>query len=134
MEAQREPAWLLKMKAASYWHSLTGKEVIIFLKQLLRCCPGFIVLVWDNHPIHKRKLVQEFLAAQPRLIVYHFPTAAPELNPAEYIWAQISEHTAGIAPRNHKELRAIVMAGVARTRRSQRRFLSCPLATHLNWL
>jgi transposase len=123
-----------KLSLRSYWHSLTGKEVITFLKQLLRCTSGFILLVWDNHSIHKRKIVQEFLATQERLIVYWFPTAAPELNPAEYIWTQVSEYTAGTAPHNRTELQTNVTAGIARTRRSQKRLRSCLLATHLDWL
>jgi len=123
-----------KLSIRSYWHSLTGKEVIAFLKQLLRCTSGYILLVWDNHPIHKRKIVQEFLETQERLIVYWFPTAAPELNPAEYIWTQVSEYTAGTAPHNRAELHANVMAGVSRTRCSQKRLHSCLPATRLEWL
>jgi transposase len=123
-----------KLSMRSYWHSLTGKEVIVFLKQLLRCTSGYIILVWDNHSIHKRKIVQEFLATQERLIVYWFPTAAPELNPAEYVWTQVSEYTAGTAPHNRAELHANVKAGIARTRRSQRRLHSCLPATHLEWI
>lgn len=123
----------LKLSIRSYWHSLTGKEVITFLKQLLRCTSGYIILVWDNHPIHKRKSVQEFLALHQRLIVYWFPKAAPELNPAEYIWAQISEYTAGTAPHNRAELQTNVMAGISRTRYSQKRLRSCLPATRLDW-
>lgn len=123
-----------KLSLRSYWHSLTGKETIEFLKQLLRCTSDTIILVWDNHPIHKRKMVEEFLATQERLIVYHFPTAAPELNPAEYIWAQLSEYTAGTAPHNRAELQANLRAGIARTRQSQKRLQSCLLATHLDWI
>ena len=123
-----------KLSLRSYWHSLTGKETIEFLKQLLHCTSGNVILVWDNHSIHKRKMVQEFLATQERLIVYHFPTAAPELNPAEYIWSQVSEYTAGTAPHNRAELQANVRAGIARTRHSQKRLHSCLLATHLDWI
>lgn len=125
---------LFKLSLRSYWHSLTGKETIEFLKQLLRCTSGYIILVWDNHSIHKRKIVQEFLATHKRLIVYWFPTAAPELNPAEYIWAQVSEYTAGTAPHTRTELQTNVRAGIARTRHSQKRLHSCLLATHLDWL
>jgi transposase len=123
-----------RLSLRSYWHSLTGKEVIAFLKQVLSCTTGYIILVWDNHPIHKRKIVQDFLAAQERLLVYWFPTAAPELNPAEYVWTQVSEYTAGTAPHHRAELHTNVLAGVARTRRSQKRLHSCLTATHLEWI
>src|SRR3989442_9886431 len=50
-----------------------------------------------------------------------FPTGAPELNPTEYIWSQLSEYTASTAPRNAAELGQNTRTGIARTRRSQSR-------------
>jgi transposase len=124
----------IKLTTKSYWHSLTGDEVISFLKQILRTIPGTIVLVWDNHPIHKRQKVQEFLATQGRLHVFHFPICAPELNPVEFVWNQVSEHTAGTAPHDKEELQSNVFAGIARTRSSQKRLRACFLGTRLDWL
>ena len=123
----------IRLSLQSYWHSLTGKEVIAFLQQILRCVPGPIVLVWDRHPIHKRKIVQEFLAKHKRLQAFYFPVAAPELNPVEFVWTQISEYTAGTAPHNHDELKTNVLAGIARTRNSQKRLQACLLGSRLNW-
>lgn len=125
---------VIRLSVQSYWHSLTGKEVIAFLQQLLALVPGPIVLVWDRHPIHTRKLVTDFLAEQPRLYVEWFPVAAPELNPVEYVWTQVSEYHAGTVPHDRLELQATVLAGIARTRKSQRRLRACFLATHLDWI
>ena len=124
----------LHLSVKSYDHSLTGKEVIAFLKQLLQLVPSHLVLVWDRHPIHERKMVQDFIASQERLHVYHFPVAAPELNPVEFVWTQVSEYTAGTAPHNRLELQANLFSAIARTRNSQKRLLACLLATHLHWL
>lgn len=123
-----------KLSVQSYWRNITGKEMIRYLKHLLNIFTGNIVLVWDNHPIHKRKMVQEFIAAQSRLTVFHFPTVAPELNPAEYLWTQVSEYYAGRAPHDRSELQQYVMNAIARTRHSQRRLHACLLATRLDWL
>ncbi len=112
---------------------MTGTEVIAFLKHLLRRIPGPIVIVWDKHPIHGREGVKDFLAGHPRLQVYAFPTAAPELNPTEFVWTQVTEYTASSAPRNGAELRANVMAGVARTRHSTRRLWACVFGSDLPW-
>jgi putative transposase len=71
--------------------SLTGQQIISFLESLLCQVHGPIVLVWDNHPIHKRKLVQLFIAEHPRLHLFPFPAYAPELNPAEGIWLHSSQ-------------------------------------------
>ena len=117
----------------SYGDTLTGKEVVAFLEHLLRCVPGSIVMVWDKHPIHGRRIVKDFLAAHPRLHVYDFPTAAPELTPTEFVWTQVTEYTGGSAPHNGLELRIMVMAGVARTRRSSRRLWAAVFASDLPW-
>lgn len=122
------------LSVRSYWHSLTGKEVIAFFRQLLRIVPGHLVLVIDRHPIHKRRMVQEFIAEQKRLHVFSFPVAAPELNPVEYVWTQVNEYTAGTAPHNRDELQANVQAGVARTRNSKKRLLACLHKSQVKWI
>ena len=123
----------IKLTTHSYRHSLCGEQVVAFLKQLLRIVPGEIVLVWDNHPIHKRHLVQDFIAQNPRLHVYRFPTCAPELNPVEFVWAQVSEYTANFAPHNMTELCTRIENGVARTRNSAKRLAACLAGCELSW-
>ena len=56
----------IRLSIKSYWHSITGDEVITFLKQFLRLVRGYIVLVWNRHPIHKRKAVQNFIKKHDR--------------------------------------------------------------------
>lgn len=124
----------IRVSIQSHWHNLTGVEVVAFLHQILHLVSGPLVLVWDRHAIHKRKLVQEFLAAQKRLQMFYFPVAAPELNPTEFVWTQISEYTAGTAPHNRQELQGNILAAVARTRRSQKRLHACLLGSRLDWI
>lgn len=124
----------IRLSICSYWHSLTGKEIIRFLRQVLHLVSGSIVLVWDRHPIHKRKAVQDFLATHKRLHMFYFPVAAPELNPAEFIWTQTAEYTAGTAPHNAKELQTKVFSAIARIRASQKRLRACLLGSRLDWL
>lgn len=123
----------LQLSIRSFTHTLTGVQVVAFLKQLLRTVRGEIVFVWDNHPIHQRKLVEEFLENEPRLHVDWFPTCAPELNPAEFIWTQLKEHTASTAPHNLFELRPNILSGVAKIRRSPSRLQYCLSASDLSW-
>ena len=95
------------LSVKSYWDTLTGDKVITFLKQILHLVHRHIVLVWDRHPIHRRALVKEFIQTHKRLHVFEFPVAAPEHNPAEYIWTQTKEYTAGTAPHdntNYKQM------------------------------
>ncbi len=123
----------IKLHIHSYRHSITGDEVVAFLEHLLRRIAGPIVLIWDKHPIHRRRKVQDFLARHPRLHVYEFPTSAPELNPTEGVWTQVSEYTASTAPHNGQELQANVLAGIARTRASPARLWACIFGSDLSW-
>jgi putative transposase len=123
----------IKLHLQSYRESISGDEVIRFLRHLLRHVKGPIVLVWDKHPIHRRRKVQDFLEQHPRLHVYEFPTSAPELDPTEFVWTQVTEYTASTAPHNGIELRANVLAGVARTRSSPTRLWACIFASDLPW-
>lgn len=124
----------IRLSIKSYWDTLTGEKVIAFLKQLLRLVRGHLVLVWDRHPIHRRALVKQFIASQKRLHVFEFPVAAPELNPAEYIWTQTKEYIAGTAPHDKDELQTNVFAGISRTRISQKRLSACLRNSKVAWL
>lgn len=123
----------IKLMTRSYRRSLCGEQVVAFLEQLLRTVQGEIVLVWDNHPIHKRQLVQDFIAQHPRLHVYCFPTCAPELNPVEFVWTQLSEYSANFAPHNMTELCTRISNGIARTRNSIWRLAACLAGCDLSW-
>jgi transposase len=123
----------IKLHIQSHRRSIRGDEVIQFLTQLLRHIKGPIVMVWDRHPIHRRRKVKDVLARHSRLHVYEFPISAPELNPTEFVWTQLSESTASTAPHNGAELHANVFAGIARTRRSQNRLWACIYASDLPW-
>lgn len=122
-----------KLHVHAHRASITGEQVVTFLMDLWRKVCGPVVLVWDKHPIHRRRTVKAFLARHPRIHVYEFPTSAPELNPVEFLWAQVKESTANTAPHNGAELRRNVSAGIARTRRSQKRLWACIFASDLPW-
>lgn len=121
------------MHLHSHRKPISGDHVVLFLEYLAQVIPGPIVMVGDKHPIHRRRKVKAWLARHPRIHVYEFPTSAPELNPTELVWTQISEATASTAPHNGAELRANVYAGIARTRRSQNRLWACIFASELPW-
>jgi putative transposase len=111
----------IKLITRAHRRSLRGEEVIAFLSLLLRRFVGPVVLIWDQHPIHQRRLVQIFIERYPRLHVYELPTSAPELNPVEWVWQQVDDVLANTAPRDRHELRANVNRAMARVKRSPRR-------------
>jgi len=106
--------------------NLTGIEVLDFLRQLRRHLRRPIVLLWDGGPIHRRKIVQDYIARnRHRLHVYRFPAYAPELNPDEYVWTQSKARLANDAPNDVEELNADLRAALTRIGNSQSLLWAC---------
>lgn len=93
-----------------------------FLKQLLLQHPRRkIIIIEDSAPVHKAKLVSNFIARySKRLAVYRIPAYSPELNPDEHVWGYLK----GFKLKSHQaqtkqELRKLVlrkMQGIQRKR------------------
>lgn len=68
-----------------------GADVVRFLKHLLAHLPGKLLVVWDGSPIHRARVVQDFLAAgaAARLRLERLPAYAPDLNPDEGVWRHL---------------------------------------------
>lgn len=56
-------------------------DAVRFLKHALRQIPGKLLVIWDGSPIHRSKVVKEFLksGAASRLQLERLPGYAPEL-------------------------------------------------------
>ena len=83
------------------WHSTDhdrklATNFLAFLQHLAACYPtGPLYFVLDSAPTHTAKLVQRWLATQPRLHVLWLPKyAAHEHNPVERIWGLMKEKVA----------------------------------------
>ncbi|MFQ6030721.1 MAG: transposase, partial [Dehalococcoidia bacterium] len=65
-----------------------GADVVGFLKHLAWHIPGKMLVLWDGAPIHRSRVVKEYLSsgAARRIHLEQLPGYAPELNPAEGIW------------------------------------------------
>lgn len=113
--------------------NITGVEVVQFLRHLLRYLRGPVVLLWDGGPIHKRKIVRDFLQRRPRLHVSAFPAYAPELNPDEFVWTKAKRALSNSAPKDLCELKHHLGRSTQRLQRSQRLLWSCLRASGLPW-
>lgn len=62
--------------------------IIGFLDQLQEQIADPMVLVWDGAPIHRSRMLKQYLAegAASRIHLERLPGYAPELNPDEGIW------------------------------------------------
>ena len=93
-------------------HAITSAEATAFLRHLLRHIPGKLLILWDGAPIHRSRVVKQFLheEAGGRLHLERVPGYAPELDPQEGIWRHLK----------YVELRTLCCADLAETRRALR--------------
>ena len=100
-------------------HTVKSEDVLDFLRSLRRHIPGPVTLVWDNLPVHRSKLVRQYLQAQHQwLRVEWLPAYAPELNPVEDVWANLEgRELANFGPDNMAELHGQITKGARRIRR-----------------
>lgn len=69
-------------------HSYKGPDVVRFLQVLTREIPGKLLVIWDGAPIHRSRVVKDFLrkGGARRIHLEQLPAYAPELNPQEGVW------------------------------------------------
>ncbi len=108
--------------------SLNSEDVVAFLEHLLREIPGRLVMIWDGAPIHRSQVIKAFLAngAAPRLHVERLPAYAPELNPGEGLWQQLTGvELRNVCCFNIPHLRHELRDAVKRVRRKPRILQGC---------
>jgi transposase len=79
-------------------HAMHSDDVVACLEHLLREVPGRMLIIWDGSPIHRSQVMKAFLTngAAARLHLERLPAYAPELNPDEGVWQQLT----GVELRN----------------------------------
>lgn len=107
--------------------SIKSPQVIGFLKALRRHVKGRLLVIWDGAAIHRSRLVGDYLASTGgRLEVARLPAYAPELNPAEYLWAHLKEHEiANLITREAWQLNHHATAALRRMRRRPKIIRAC---------
>jgi len=93
--------------------------VVRGLRSLRRHLSGAVILLWDGLPAHRSAHTRRHVQAQHRwLHVERLPAYAPELNPVEAMWANLSaRELANLCPETLDELSTHVQRGVRRIRR-----------------
>ena len=95
---------------------IDGPGVVAALEHIGRQVGGIWILIWDRAPIHRSKVVRNYLAQHPEIIEEQLPPYAPEINPEEYCHGNVKEHLKNATPASREELRAMVDQGFARLR------------------
>lgn len=69
---------------------MNQRTTATFLEYLLALYPDRrILLLVDRASWHQGKPVEALLAQHPRLELFYLPTACPDLNPQEHVWAAV---------------------------------------------
>jgi len=103
-----------------FTESFRGPVLVDFLHRLVRDLPGRKVhLILDGHPVHRARLVSEWVAQRPTRIELHFlPGYSPELNPVESLNHDVKANAAGRGrARSVVELTRALRAYVRRRQR-----------------
>lgn len=109
-------------------HAYRAEQVVAFLRLLLRKIPGKLLVIWDGSPIHRAKVIKEFLAAgaAQRLHLERLPGYAPELNPQEGVWNLLKRHELkNLCCPNLSYLRSALVRAKERLRHRKPTLQSC---------
>jgi len=105
-----------------------GEDVVRFLRHALCQIPGKLLIVWDGSPIHRAKVIKEFLAdgAAVRVQLEQLPGYAPDLNPDEGIWKHLKYvELKNVCRRSLSELRVELRRAKERLRHKKHVILGC---------
>jgi len=105
----------------------TDQALIGFLRHLHRAFRGQrVLLLWDGLPSHRSATMRAYLAEQRKwLRVERLPAYAPELNPAEGVWANLKNgELANRCEASIEVMQAAARAGMRRMRSSQQLLFS----------
>ena len=101
--------------------NVTVDNLIPFLRQLRVHLPRGFILLWDRLASHKAIRMQLFLDRQKKIHAEFFPPYAPELNPAEGLWAYLKMNPlANLAPHDAAELSRFARSSTQRAQGNAR--------------
>jgi transposase len=108
--------------------SFKSQDVVRFLRHLLGQIPGKLLVIWDGSPIHRGRVVKDFLSsgASRRLKLEQLPGYAPDLNPDEGIWKHLKYvELKNVCCRNLSELKVELRKAKERLRHKRDVILGC---------
>jgi len=81
--------------------TVNAAKICDFLKRLMHGHENKVFLIWDGHPTHKSKSVNNCIATfNGRLETFLLPSYSPDLNPIEQLWNHTKNNGVGRQPVN----------------------------------
>ncbi len=103
----------------------------MFLRELLRHLRGPVIVLLDNSSTHQGKPLQQLLGQHSRLLIEHFPSYAPELNPDEGVWSLAKRVLANSCPNDLEDLIEDVIRSINGIGSSTQKLRGCIVQSEL---
>lgn len=95
--------------------SVTATTFKEFLTRLMVGASKPIFLIVDGHPIHKSKLVKEYVASlDGQLTLFYLPPYAPQLNPDEQVWAHVKRQVSRQLVQSLDDMKSLALGALRR--------------------
>lgn len=95
--------------------SVTATTFKQFLTRLMVGASKPIFLIVDGHPIHKSKLVKDYVASlNGQLTLFYLPPYAPQLNPDEQVWAHVKRQVSRQLVQSLDDMKSLALGALRR--------------------
>ena len=115
-----------------FYDNIGQEEVCLYLRELLRCLRGPVIVLLDNSSTHKGNVIEQWLDKHPRLRIEYFPSYAPQLNPDEGVWSLAKRELANSCPKDVDELMEDILGSIDGIRKSQKKLRGCIVQSELS--
>lgn len=95
--------------------NVTAPVFKMFLQRLMVGATKPVFVILDGHPIHKARLVQQYVQSQNRMLkLFYLPPDSPHLNPDEQVWAHVKRKVSKQFVQNIDEMKQSIIAALRR--------------------
>lgn len=103
-----------QMRFMTFEGRMNADKFVEFLERLTYKADTPIFLILDGHPVHKSRIVREYVeATKGQIRLFILPPYSPHLNPDEWVWNWLKNHKLG----------KIFVSGPDQFKQSVRRFM-----------
>ena len=115
-----------KVRFMLYSEKLTAQVFIVFLERLIAQRTRKLMWIVDRHPVHRSKLVKQWLEEHHKDIEMLFlPSYSPELNPAEYLNCDVKQGVHSKPPtRSEAQLKQRLLSHLRKLQKLPQRIMS----------
>jgi transposase len=104
-----------------YDGSVTSSTFKEFLERLMIGATSPVFVIVDGHPIHKSRLVQDFVdGLDGQLKLFYLPPYSPHLNPDEQVWAHVKRRVSKQSVQAKDDMKKLALGALRRIQKLPR--------------